>query len=106
MQAAKAELDALIRKLEMSVDDARTAKEIATIGRLIREANLRSTRIGTMILTAKTVDMASAQKAVAAAIPKIEGAIAEGEQLAKVARSVASALALVDKALDGASLLG
>lgn len=97
-------LVALMRSLEESIDTAPTAAAITAITEQMVEINTRVTAIGRVLLTQQTEEIARCAKAVAEAMPGIEGEIADLQDCQRMVRSVAALLGTVDDAVRLATL--
>lgn len=105
LDGAHRELIALVRRLEEGVDLATTPEAIAAIGDSIIEVNARVTAMGRVLLTDRTAEITRRARAVSAAIPAVECAIADIENEQALVAGVAGLLATVDHAVQLAALM-
>ena len=105
LDGAHRELIALVRRLEEGVDLATTPEAIAAIGDSIIEVNARVTAMGRVLLTDRTAEITRRARAVSAAIPPVERAIADIENEQALVAGVAGLLATVDHAVQLAALM-
>lgn len=105
LDGAHRELIALVGRLEEGVDLATTPEAIAAIADAIIEVNARVTAMGRVLLTDRTAEITRRARAVSAAIPAVERAIADIENEQALVAGVAGLLATVDHAVQLAALM-
>lgn len=105
LDGAHRELIALVRRLEEGVDLATTPEAVAAIADAIIEVNARVTAMGRVLLTDRTAEITRRARAVSAAIPAVECAIADIENEQALVAGVAGLLATVDHAVQLAALM-
>lgn len=105
LQRMHGELIGLVRRLELSIDEAPDAAAISTIAEQIAEVNSRVTATGRILLARQTDEIAQLTKAVSETIPEIEAELDELVRQERLVRSVAVVLGTVDEALRVATLV-
>lgn len=105
LDRAHRELIALGRRLEETVDSAATPAAIASIADGIVEVDARVTVMGRLLLTERTAEITRHAQAVSAAIPEVERAIDDIEDEQALVAGIAGLLAVVDRAVEVATLV-
>lgn len=104
LQALHRDLIALVRRLELSIDNAPDSAAIAAITEQMIEVNARVTATGRVLLAKQTEEISRLAKAVSGAIPAIEKEIENLQDCERMVRSVAALLGTVDEAVRVATL--
>lgn len=104
LQALHRDLVALVRRLELSIDNAPDSAAIAAITEQMIEVNARVTATGRVLLAKQTEEISRLAKAVSGAIPAIEKEIENLQDCERMVRSVAALLGTVDEAVRVATL--
>ena len=104
LKAMHRDLVALVRRLELAIDDAPNAAAIATIADQVVEVNARATAAGRVLLAAQTEEIARHAQAVSAAIPAVEREIEDLERFEQLVSGVAAVLDAADDAVRVATL--
>ena len=105
LKAVHTALVDLVAKLNASIAQATTAAQVVAITDEIAEVNARVVSAGRQLLTQQTAAITKNAAAVAKAIPDVEAAIKEFDDLRAFVGGVTKFLAIVDKAIDVAKLV-
>ncbi|MEG3086854.1 hypothetical protein [Sphingomonas sp. PB4P5] len=95
----------LVVTLNASIAQATTSAQVTAITDEIAEVNARVTAAGRQLLTQQTAAITKNAKAVAAAIPDVEAAIAKFDDVRAFVGGVTKFLGIVDKAIDVAKIV-
>ncbi|KIU26044.1 hypothetical protein SR41_16970 [Sphingomonas melonis] len=105
LNAVHTSLVGLVASLNASIAQATTAAQVVAITDEIAEVNARVGSVGRQLLTQQTAAITRNAQAVAKAVPDVEAAIKEFDDLRSFIGGVTRFLAIVDKAIDVAKLV-